>query len=78
MDALRRAYIELMLARASWRAAKDAEGQVAHWLSTGEARHQDLLEARERTKMAQTVHQRPSRTYAKLSASSVQSLHRLV
>jgi hypothetical protein len=77
VDPLRRAYIELMIARAAWRAAKDAEGQVAHWLTCGEAIMSDLLEARERTKMTHAVHQRASRKYAKLSVSSVTSLRRL-
>ncbi len=77
MDALKRAYIELMIARAAWRAAKDAEGQVAHWLTCDEAVMSDLIEARERTKMAHAVHQRASRKYAELSAVSASAVRRL-
>lgn len=77
MDALRRAYIELMMARAGWRAAKDAEARVSHWLATGEAVMADLLEARERTKMAHALHGRVVRKYARLSGSSVMAVRRL-
>ncbi len=32
MDGRSRAYIEVLLLLAAWRAAQDAESQLAHWL----------------------------------------------
>lgn len=52
VDERQRAYLDVLLLRASWRAAQDAEAQVAHWLLDGLATHADLLVARERTRLA--------------------------
>jgi hypothetical protein len=69
MDALRLAYLEVMLARAAWRAAKDVEAQVAHWVVEGVAEHRELVEARRRSRALQAVMRRADRVYMALSAA---------
>jgi hypothetical protein len=56
LSAFRHAYLDTVLARASWRAAQDCEAQVAHWVYEGVANHADLLEAREVVHRARQVH----------------------
>ncbi|WIG57540.1 MAG: hypothetical protein OJF49_000284 [Ktedonobacterales bacterium] len=67
MEPLQRAYCELMLARGVWRAAKDVEAQVAHWLLEGAAAHADLRAAREREKAAKAALTRVQRTYQRMA-----------
>ena len=70
MDPLRLAYLEVLLARAAWRAAKDVEAQVAHWVVEGVAEHRELVEARKRSRALQAVMRRADRVYAGLSAAA--------
>lgn len=65
MDGRSRAYIEVLLLRAAWRAAQDAEAQVAHWLLDGLATLADLREARERTRRARAALSRAQRVYTR-------------
>ena len=67
MDGRSRAYIEVLLLRAGWRAAQDAEVQVAHWLldGSGAATHADLVAARERVKLARKALARAQRVYTR-------------
>ncbi|WIG60462.1 MAG: hypothetical protein OJF49_003210 [Ktedonobacterales bacterium] len=67
MDPVRRAYCELMLARGVWRAAKDVEAQVAHWLLESGASHADLTQARQREKATKAALTRAQRTYQRLA-----------
>lgn len=65
MDGRSRAYIEVLLLRASWRAAQDAEAQIAHWLLDGLATHADLVAARERVRVARRALGRAQRIYTR-------------
>ena len=57
----------MLLLRASWRAAQDAEAQVAHWLldGSGAATHADLVAARERVRVARQALSRAQRIYTR-------------
>ena len=65
MDGRSRAYIEVQLLRATWRAAQDAEAQVAHWVLDGLATHADLMEARQRARLARKALAQAQRTYTR-------------
>jgi hypothetical protein len=64
MTELQRALIAKMLTLANWRAAEDAESQVAHWLMERQASLADLMEARTRTVEAHKQHAAASRTWS--------------
>jgi hypothetical protein len=62
--------VDLHLARAAYRAARDVEGQVEHWAWVGLASQADVAEARARTrrvheerKQAQAVYTAVARRY---------------
>lgn len=59
------AFLDTQIALSAWRAARDAEAQVAHWLTEGRASRDELADWRKRTKMAHTAHQRAQRHYAR-------------
>ncbi len=63
MTELQRALIAKMLTLGVWRAAKDAESQVAHWLMEQRATLADLVEARTRTAEAHKRHTAACRAY---------------
>lgn len=65
MDGRSRCYIEVLLCRAAWRAAQDAEAQVAHWLLDGAATHADLVAARERVRVARQALSAAQRAYTR-------------
>lgn len=67
MDGRSQAYIEVLLLRAAWRAAKDAEAQVAHWLldGSGGVTHADLVEARDRARLARKALTLAQRLYTR-------------
>lgn len=65
MDGRSRAYIEVLLLRAAWRAAQDAEAQIAHWLLDGLAAHADLVEARDRSRRARQALSHAQRVYTR-------------
>lgn len=65
VDSRSRAYIEVLLLRAVWRAAQDAEAQIAHWLLDGQAAHADLVEARDRFRLARQALTRAQREYTR-------------
>ena len=67
MDGRSGAYIEVLLLRAAWRAAQDAEAQIAHWLldGSGGATHADLVEARERARLAKRALTHAHRVYTR-------------
>jgi outer membrane protein TolC len=63
VDGWSRAYIEVLLLRAAWRAAQDAEAQIAHWVVVGVATRADLVEARQRVSSARKALSRAQRHY---------------
>jgi hypothetical protein len=71
MDEARRAFVEVLVARAAWRAASDAEAQVAHWLTEGLASAADLAHRREMTRRARQAHQRATRRYNAARANAM-------
>lgn len=46
MTPSQRAFLDTQAALAIWHAAKDAEAQVAHWLTEGRATGENLVEMR--------------------------------
>lgn len=63
MTPSQRAFLDAQLALSAWRAAKDAEAQVAHWLTEGRASRDELAEFRARSTLAHQAHQRAQRAY---------------
>ena len=63
MTPSQRAFLDAQIALAAWRAARDAEAQVAHWLTEGRATREELAEMRRRTKRAHEAHQRAQQAY---------------
>lgn len=63
MTPSQRAFLDVQIALSAWRAARDAEAQVAHWLTEGRATHEELGSMRARTKLAHQAHQRAQRAY---------------
>jgi len=43
-------FLDAQVALSAWRAAKDAEAQVAHWLVEGRATREELVRYRARTR----------------------------
>ena len=58
-----RAFLDVQITLSAWRAARDAEAQVAHWLTEGHATREELVEYRQRTRAAHQVYQRAQRGY---------------
>ncbi|HEX8982906.1 MAG TPA: hypothetical protein VF792_09070 [Ktedonobacterales bacterium] len=73
MTPSQRAFLDAQLALSAWRAAKDAEAQVAHWLTEERATREELVEMRRRTRTAHEAHQRAQRAYARACAQTAQT-----
>ena len=58
-----RAFLDAQIALSAWRAARDVEAQVAHWLIEGRATREELAHYRTRSRAAQVVHQRARAAY---------------
>jgi len=65
MTPAQRAFLDAQVALSAWRAAKDAEAQVAHWLVEGRATREELVRYRARTREAHQEHRRAQRAYAR-------------
>ena len=63
MSLSQRAFLDAQIALSAWRAARDAEAQVAHWLTEGRATREELTAMRARTRVAHQAHQRAQRGY---------------
>lgn len=63
MTPAQRAFLDTQAALSVWRASKDAEAQVAHWLIEGRAARADLIEYRARTKTAHDRYRTAHRAY---------------
>jgi ribosomal protein L19E len=63
MSPSQRAFLDAQIALAAWRAARDAEAQVAHWLTEGRATREELTAMRARTKLAHQAYQRAQQAY---------------
>lgn len=63
MSLSQRAFLDAQVALAAWRAARDADAQVAHWLTEGRATREELAEMRQRTRHAHEAHQQAQRAY---------------
>jgi hypothetical protein len=63
MSSSQRAFLGAQIALSAWRAARDAEAQVAHWLTEGRASREELTAMRGRTKLAHQAHQRAQQSY---------------
>jgi hypothetical protein len=63
MTPAQRAFLDVQIALSAWRAARDAEAQVAHWLTEGHASRDELTEFRARSRLAHQAHQRAQRAY---------------
>lgn len=63
MTPSQRAFLDAQIALAAWRAARDAEAQVAHWLTEGCATREELAQYRARTRAAHALHSRAQRAY---------------
>lgn len=63
MTPSQRAFLDAQIALSAWRAARDAEAQVAHWLIEGRATREELAHYRAHTRAAQVVHQRARAAY---------------
>jgi hypothetical protein len=63
MSRSQRAFLDTQIALAAWRAARDAEAQVAHWLTEGRANREELTAMRARTKVAHQAYGRAQRSY---------------
>jgi hypothetical protein len=57
------AFLDAQIALSAWRAARDVEAQVAHWLTEGRANREELAQYRTRSRAAQVVHQRARAAY---------------
>lgn len=68
LNAFQRAYLDTLTTLAAWRVAQDCEAQVAHWAIEGDASHDDLLDARARTKKAHRAHSSARERYRRLSS----------
>jgi hypothetical protein len=66
MTPIQRAFIDIIRARATERAAADAETQIAYWLTQGQATLDDLIDARQTAKYHRTQHGRAKATYKRL------------
>ena len=65
MNASQRAFLNAQIALSAWRAARDAEAQVAHWLTEGRTTRAELTEYRRRSKLAHEQHRRAQRAYSR-------------
>src|SRR6185312_1405166 len=63
MTPSQRAFLDAQIALSAWRAARDAEAQVAHWLTEGRATREELTEFRLRTHVAHEAHSHAQRAY---------------
>lgn len=57
------AFLDAQIALSAWRAARDAEAQVAHWLTEGRATREELAHYRMRTRAAHALHSRARAAY---------------
>lgn len=73
MTAAQRAFLDAQVALSAWRAAKDVEAQVAHWLVEGRATREELVSYRARTRAAHQSHRRAQRLYARACDALPQS-----
>ena len=71
MTSAQRALLDARLALSAWRAAKDAEAQVAHWLVEGRATREELVAWRTRTNAAHAAHRNAQRAYARACAAEL-------
>lgn len=71
MTAAQRAFLGAQVALAAWRAAKDAEAQVAHWLVEGRATREELVAYRLRTRAAHQAHRSAQQAYARACAAAL-------
>lgn len=65
MTPAQRTFLDVQAALAMWRASKDAEAQVAHWLIEGRATRADLIEYRTRTKATHDRYRTVHRAYTR-------------
>ena len=63
MTPSQRAFVDAQIALSAWRAARDAEAQVAHWLTEGRATREELAHYRMRTRAAHALHSRARAAY---------------
>lgn len=68
-----RAFLDVLLARAVWRALLDIEAQVAHWRCVGIATEDNLRDARAQTKLAHDRHLAAQRRYTRITSSASSS-----
>ncbi len=66
MTPSQRAFLDAQIALSAWRAARDAEAQVAHWLTEGRATREELSEFRSRTRRAHETHSQAQRAYTRI------------
>lgn len=71
MTPSQRAFLDAQIALSAWRAARDAEAQVAHWLTEGRATREELTEYRQRTRAAHESHSHAQRIYNRACGQQV-------
>lgn len=72
MTPSQRAFLNAQIALSAWRAARDAEAQVAHWLTEGRATREELVEYRQRARLAHQAHRSAQRAYARACVQIVE------